>query len=77
MRVEPNGRAGDEWFLRRDARAVERVARSEVVRAVEDDVGVFHQVGEILDALVERDDFDIGVDGLERRLRGFDLDRAD
>ena len=77
MRVEANCGAGDERFLGGDAGAVERMARGEVIRAVEDHVSVLHQFGEILYPLVERHDFDVGVDRLQRGLRGFDLDRAD
>jgi hypothetical protein len=53
------------------------VAGGEVVGAVEHHVRLLHQIGKILDALVERHDLDVGVDRFQRGLRGLDFDGAD
>ena len=62
--VEADARARDQRLARRHARAVERVARGEVVGAVEHHVGVAHERGEALGpgALLERLDADLGID---------------
>jgi hypothetical protein len=52
------------------------VARGEVVGAIEDHIGARDR-GEILQPLVDRDDGDVGIDGIQRRARRVDLYGAD
>ena len=62
-----------------DARAIHRVARGEVVRAVEQHVALRGKLVQFLglDARRDRDDLDVGVGSAQRARGGKDLLRAD
>src|SRR6185503_11179078 len=76
LRVEAQRRAGNQRPAMLDARAVDGVARREVVAAVEHHVGAADD-GAVLQPLVHRDYADIRVDCIERGARSIHLDRAD
>jgi len=79
LRVEANGRAGNERFPELHAGAVERMARGEVVGAIEDDIHVREQGLKFirLDSLLQRDDLHVGIQCAERGLRSRHFLRAD
>ncbi len=77
--VEADRRPGDERLFRLYAGAVERVARGEVVGAIEDDICVGKQRLQVvrLDAFLQRDDVHIGIQRRQGGARRVDFRRAD
>ena len=63
----------------RYASAVDRVARGEVVGAIEDHIGLGNarRQADAIDSFCKWDDFYFGIDGVQRPLRRLDLRRAD
>jgi len=77
LAVEADRRAGHQRLAVLHAGAVDGVARGEVVRAVEHDIGAGDELGKVFDSLVQWHDFDVGVHRAERRARRLDLHGAD
>jgi hypothetical protein len=79
LRIEADRGARDQRLARRDAGAVERVARGEVVRAVEDHIHVCQQRRQVLrpDPFFQRRDVHVGIQRGQRRLRRVDFCFAD